>query len=117
MPDHLKTKLDYIPKTSQLDPDTLAYIERILDFHSDVDGILEYIMVTKAVLIRGHKRNTQQYTNLTIIEQMVNNLCLWSEKRDESEATFYRRLASILGTLLAVKQVCSRNEQGNIPHQ
>ncbi|EPB82319.1 hypothetical protein HMPREF1544_10959 [Mucor circinelloides 1006PhL] len=101
LPDHLKTKLDYIPKTSQLDPDTLGYIERILDFHSDVDGILEYIMVIKAALIRGHKRNTQQYTNLTIIEQMVNNLCLWSEKRDESEATFYRRFASILDTLLA----------------
>ncbi|KAG2206137.1 hypothetical protein INT47_003786 [Mucor saturninus] len=32
---------------------------------------------------------------------MVNNLCLWSEKRDESEATFYRRFASILDTLLA----------------
>ncbi|KAI9493570.1 hypothetical protein BDB00DRAFT_928890 [Zychaea mexicana] len=100
LPNHLETRLDYIPKTSQLDPDTLGYIERILDFHSDVDGILEYIMVTRAVLISGHKRNTQQYTNLAIIEQMVNNLCLWSEKRDESEATFYRRLASILDTLL-----------------
>lgn len=55
--DHLKAKLDYIPKISQLDPDTLGYIERILDFHSDIDGILEYIMVTKAALIRGHKRN------------------------------------------------------------
>ncbi|OAD00677.1 hypothetical protein MUCCIDRAFT_85180 [Mucor lusitanicus CBS 277.49] len=32
---------------------------------------------------------------------MVNNLCLWSAKRDESEATFYRRFASILDTLLA----------------
>ncbi|CEG67968.1 hypothetical protein RMATCC62417_04309 [Rhizopus microsporus] len=58
LPDHLKAKLDYIPKISQLDPDTLGYIERILDFHSDIDGILEYIMVTKAALIRGHKRNT-----------------------------------------------------------
>ncbi|KAG2206117.1 hypothetical protein INT47_003766 [Mucor saturninus] len=63
LPDHLKTKLDYILKISQLDPDTLGYIERILDFHSDVDGILEYIMVTKAALICGHKRNTQQYTS------------------------------------------------------
>lgn len=32
---------------------------------------------------------------------MVNNLCLWPERRDESEATFYRWLASILNTLLA----------------
>ncbi|KAG2206109.1 hypothetical protein INT47_003758 [Mucor saturninus] len=46
LPDHLKTKLDYIPKVSQLDPDTLG-------------------------------------------------------KRDESEARFYRRFASILETLLA----------------
>ncbi|KAI9316505.1 hypothetical protein BX666DRAFT_2028036 [Dichotomocladium elegans] len=101
LPDHLKTKLDYTPKTSQLDSDTLAYIERILEFRSDIDGVLEFIMVTKAALIRGHKRNSQQYTNLAIIEQMVNNLCLWSVKRDESEATFYRRFASILDVLLA----------------
>ncbi|SAL95996.1 hypothetical protein [Absidia glauca] len=101
LPDHLKTKLDYTPKTSELDPDTLAYIEQILDFRSDIDGALEYIMTTKATLIRDHKRHSQQYTNLAIIEQIVNNLCLWSVKHDESETTFYRRFASILDTLLA----------------
>lgn len=49
-------------------------------------------------ITRGHKRNTQQYTNLTIIEQMMNNVCLWLEKRDESEAIFYRRFASMVDT-------------------
>ncbi|RCH77599.1 hypothetical protein CU098_005798, partial [Rhizopus stolonifer] len=58
-----------------------GYIERILDFHSDVD-------------------DTQQYTDLTIIKPMVNNLRLWSEKHDESEVTSYRRFASILDILL-----------------
>jgi hypothetical protein len=101
LPDHLKTKLDYTPKSSELDPDTLAYIEQILSFRSNIDDILEFIMVTKAALIRGHKRNSQQYVNLVIIEQIVNNISLWSAKRDESEATFYRRFASILDPLLA----------------
>lgn len=32
LPDHLKTKLDYIPKTSQLDPDTLGYMNEFLTF-------------------------------------------------------------------------------------
>ncbi|ORE20167.1 hypothetical protein BCV71DRAFT_281381 [Rhizopus microsporus] len=29
---------------------------------------------------------------------MMNNVCLWLEKRDESEAIFYRRFASMVDT-------------------
>ncbi|CAO3678889.1 unnamed protein product [Rhizopus stolonifer] len=70
---HLKTKLDYTFKIPQFDTDTLAYTERILGFGSDIDA-LEFIMATKTALIRDHKRNPRQYTNLAIIEQVVNNL-------------------------------------------
>ncbi|KAI7881059.1 hypothetical protein K492DRAFT_146548 [Lichtheimia hyalospora FSU 10163] len=101
LPDNLKRKLDYTTKITHLDFGTLSYIERILEFDSDIDGILEYFMITKAALIRDHKRNSPQYINLAVIEQMVTNLCNWSTKHNESEATFYRRFASILDILLA----------------
>lgn len=46
----------------------------------DIDGALEYIMTTMAILNRGHKRGSPQYINLAIIEHSVNNFCHWSMK-------------------------------------
>ncbi|KAG0184358.1 hypothetical protein DFQ28_011322 [Apophysomyces sp. BC1034] len=100
LPNHLTSMLDYTPNISPLDPDTSTSLKRILDFGCNIDYIIEIIMTTKTRLIRDKKRSSQQYTNLCIIEKVVENLCLWSEKLDESEATFYRRFASILGILL-----------------
>ncbi|KAI8334376.1 hypothetical protein BC941DRAFT_472959 [Chlamydoabsidia padenii] len=79
-----KTKLEYTPKISQLNCDTLVHVRQILTFGSNVDGVLTFICDTKSLLIRGGKRIPQQYTNLLIMEQIVNNFCHWSTKRDES---------------------------------
>ncbi|KAI8339768.1 hypothetical protein BC941DRAFT_349454, partial [Chlamydoabsidia padenii] len=44
----------------------------------------------------------------------VNSQCLWSTKRDESEATIYRRFASILDTLLADTGVIFTDGETNL---
>lgn len=89
---------------SELDPQTIKAIDKSLEQRSNVGAILESIQ--KAELIREHKRKVQQYVNLAITEQIVNSISFWFEKNTESEATFYRRLASILNMYIVGRHRC-----------
>ncbi|ORX62166.1 hypothetical protein DM01DRAFT_1379995 [Hesseltinella vesiculosa] len=100
-PDQLKPLLDYKHDLADLDEETVAHLEHIMALGDAIPAILRYLMVAKIKLIDDDKITSPAFVNLRIIEEIVQNIALWSPKHDESEASYYRRFASILDILLA----------------
>ncbi|CAO3626931.1 unnamed protein product [Cunninghamella blakesleeana] len=79
-----------------LEDDVTAKFDKVLSLGGDIDEITCFILNEKIALIRKKQKGSQMYRMLSIVEQIVENLNLWYKDGHESEATFYRRFATLM---------------------
>ncbi|CAO3597480.1 unnamed protein product [Absidia cylindrospora] len=68
----------------------------LLKFGDDAGVIIEFLDQQRMVL----RKQSETYTVILIVNQIVRNLSRWSKKIFGSELGYYRRVAAILDTLL-----------------